>query len=62
MVPTDGLSGTDIVRDAYGFVPSKGGGDGIHVAGVAKRPMDVASSVRDGTAAALKAIQDMPRD
>ena len=62
MVPTDGLSGVEIVRDAYGFAPSEGRGDGIHVAGVAKRPMDVASSVRDGTAAALKAIQDMTRD
>jgi quinone-modifying oxidoreductase subunit QmoA len=62
MVPTNGLSGTEIVRDAYGFAPSEGHSDGIHVAGVAKRPMDVASSVRDGTAAALKAIQDMTKD
>ncbi len=62
MVPTNGLSGTEIVRDAYGFAPSEGHSDGIHVAGVAKRPMDVSSSVRDGTAAALKAIQDMTKD
>ncbi len=62
MVPTDGLSGTEIVHDAYGFAPSEGHSDGFHVAGVAKRPMDVSSSVRDGTAAALKAIQDMTKD
>jgi quinone-modifying oxidoreductase subunit QmoA len=62
MVPTNGLSGADIVRDAYGFAPSGGDSKGIHVAGVAKRPMDVASSVRDGTAAALKAIQDTTKD
>ena len=62
MVPADGFAGADVVRDAYGFVPSGGDSDGIHVAGVAKRPMDVASSVRDGTAAALKAIQDTSKD
>jgi quinone-modifying oxidoreductase subunit QmoA len=62
MVPANGLSGADIAHDAYGFVMDDGRGDGIHVAGVAKRPMDVASSVRDGTAAALKAIQDLTRN
>ncbi len=62
MVPADGLAGVDIAHDAYGFVTGDGRGDGIHVAGVAKRPMDVASSVRDGTAAALKAIQDLTRN
>ena len=62
MVPANGLSGLDLSRDAYGFAVVGGGGDGIHPAGVAKRPMDVAGSVRDGTAAALKAIQDLTRD
>jgi quinone-modifying oxidoreductase subunit QmoA len=62
MVPANGLSGLDLSRDAYGFAVVDGGGDGIHAAGVAKRPMDVAGSVRDGTAAALKAIQDLTRD
>jgi quinone-modifying oxidoreductase subunit QmoA len=62
MVPANGLSGLDLSRDAYGFAVVDGGGDGIHPAGVAKRPMDVAGSVRDGTAAALKAIQDLTRD
>ena len=31
----------------------------IHVAGVTRRPMDVVSSVRDGTGAALKAARDL---
>jgi quinone-modifying oxidoreductase subunit QmoA len=62
MVPGNDLPLADIAHDAYGFVPGDGRGDGIHVAGVAKRPMDVASSVRDGTAAALKAIQDLGRN
>jgi quinone-modifying oxidoreductase subunit QmoA len=62
MVPANGLSGLNLSRDAYGFAVVEGGGDGIHPAGVAKRPMDVAGSVRDGTAAALKAIQDLTRD
>jgi quinone-modifying oxidoreductase subunit QmoA len=62
MMPTDGLSWANIARDTYGFVPGNGPGEGMHAAGVAKRPMDVASSVRDGTAAALKAIQDMAKD
>jgi quinone-modifying oxidoreductase subunit QmoA len=62
MVPANGLSGMDLLRDAYGFAVVDGAGDGIHAAGVAKRPMDVAGSVRDGTAAALKAIQDLTRD
>lgn len=62
MVPANGLPGLDLSRDAYGFAVVDGGGDGIHAAGVAKRPMDVAGSVRDGTAAALKAIQDLTRD
>ncbi len=59
MVPDNKLPGADLALDAYGFASSNGRSDGIHVAGVAKRPMDVASSVRDGTAAALKAIQDL---
>jgi quinone-modifying oxidoreductase subunit QmoA len=62
MMPANGLSGVDLPRDAYGFALGDGRGTGIHPAGVAKRPMDVASSVRDGTAAALKAIQDLTRN
>jgi len=62
MVPGNELPGADLALDAYGFASSNGRDDGIHVAGVAKRPMDVASSVRDGTAAALKAIRDLGRN
>jgi quinone-modifying oxidoreductase subunit QmoA len=62
MVPADGLPAVDLTRDAYGFAVDDGRGSGVHPAGVAKRPMDVASSVRDGTAAALKAIQDLTRN
>ena len=62
MVPADGLLAIDLPRDAYGFAVGDGRGSGVHPAGVAKRPMDVASSVRDGTAAALKAIQDLTRN
>jgi quinone-modifying oxidoreductase subunit QmoA len=43
------------VYDEFGFVVE---GGGIHSAGVAKRPMDVANSLQDATGAALKALQD----
>ncbi len=62
MVPGNEVPVAGLAHDAYGFVPSDGGGEGIHVAGVAKRPMDVASSVRDGTATALMAIRDLGRN
>ncbi|MBI4496978.1 MAG: FAD-dependent oxidoreductase [Chloroflexi bacterium] len=54
------VAGLNIEYDEYGFAiedPQQG----IYVAGVAKRPTDVATSTRDGTAAALKAIQTMVR-
>jgi quinone-modifying oxidoreductase subunit QmoA len=53
----DGLPGISLIRDQFGFATE--GVAGIHPAGVAKRPMDVAGSVRDGTGAALRAIQDV---
>jgi quinone-modifying oxidoreductase, subunit QmoA len=43
--------------DDYGFVLNDQGGSGMVGAGCAKQPVDVASSARDATAAALKAIQ-----
>lgn len=43
--------------DDYGFVLNDQGGSGMVGAGCAKLPVDVASSARDATAAALKAIQ-----
>ncbi len=42
--------------DEFGFVLADNG-VGIHSAGCAKRPAEVASSVRDATGAALKALQ-----
>jgi len=49
-VPAPGVS-----YDEFGFVVSE---NGIHAAGVTKRPMDVATCLQDATAAALKALQD----
>lgn len=53
MVPsTEGLPMIDL--DEVGFAIPK---PGIYSTGVAKKPMDVASSVQDATGAAIKAIQ-----
>jgi quinone-modifying oxidoreductase subunit QmoA len=61
IVPT--TAGTKIpagmTYDDYGFVTS--GIPGIYAAGCCKRPADVSTSVRDGTGAALKAIQSIVR-
>ncbi len=54
------ILGLDLEFDGFGFAVEKTG-SGIHVAGVTRRPMDVVSSVRDGTGAALKAKQTMVR-
>jgi len=55
MVPnlTDGGLPFELTRDDDGFAV---GGDGVVVAGVARRPADVASSVRDATGAAARAL------
>ncbi|MCL5959645.1 MAG: CoB--CoM heterodisulfide reductase iron-sulfur subunit A family protein [Chloroflexi bacterium] len=63
MVPAIGAleaPGIQVARDSYGFAAISRE-VGVHAAGVAKRPMDVASSVRDGTGAALRAIQSIVR-
>ncbi len=44
-------------KDEYGFIDSNSIAEGIHVAGCARKPFDVASAVKDATGAALKAIQ-----
>jgi quinone-modifying oxidoreductase subunit QmoA len=49
-VPAQGVA-----YDEFGFVISD---EGIHGAGVSKRPMDVATCMQDATGAALKALQD----
>ena len=57
MVPNtaDDALPVDIPLDEFGFI-APGGGNGIFGAGVANRPVDVATSVQDATGAALKAI------
>ncbi|MDY6908801.1 MAG: CoB--CoM heterodisulfide reductase iron-sulfur subunit A family protein [Thermodesulfobacteriota bacterium] len=46
-----------VAYDDYGFILSESGVPGIVGAGCVRRPVDVATSVQDATAAALKAIQ-----
>jgi quinone-modifying oxidoreductase subunit QmoA len=47
--------------DEYGFVINNGSNKGVFGTGCARRPSDVATSVQDSTAAALKAIQTIVR-
>ncbi len=49
------IPASGVKYDEYGFLVS---GEGIHGAGVARRPMDVATSMQDSTGAALKALGD----
>lgn len=49
----------DVSYDDYGFVVSDA--PGIYTAGCVRKPVDVVTSVQDGTAAALKAIQSCVR-
>ncbi len=49
----------DVSYDDYGFVVSDI--PGIYTAGCVRKPVDVVTSVQDGTAAALKAIQSCVR-
>jgi quinone-modifying oxidoreductase subunit QmoA len=55
MVPQTGGLPADCKLDEYGFVAN--GMAGIYAAGCAKRPSEVAGSVRSATGAALKALQ-----
>ena len=63
MVPaTAGLKiPVEINYDEDGFIATDSQQPGIYGAGCVKKPMDVASSVKDATAAALKAIQSTVR-
>jgi len=63
MVPaTVGLKvPVEITYDEDGFIATDSQQPGIYGAGCVKKPMDVASSVKDATAAALKAIQSTVR-
>jgi quinone-modifying oxidoreductase subunit QmoA len=49
----------EVTYDDYGFVASCP--PGIYAAGCSKRPADVATSVRDATGVALKAIQSIAK-
>lgn len=49
-VPAPGVN-----YDEFGFLISE---EGIHAAGVSRRPMDVGTCLQDATGAALKALQD----
>ncbi len=49
------VPGLSVGYDEFGFMTSE---QGIHPAGVSKRPMDVGTCLQDATGAALKALQD----
>ena len=49
------VPGLSVGYDEFGFMISE---QGIHPAGVSKRPMDVGTCLQDATGAALKALQD----
>ncbi|MBI4773574.1 MAG: CoB--CoM heterodisulfide reductase iron-sulfur subunit A family protein [Deltaproteobacteria bacterium] len=51
----------DLKYDDYGFIAAEQEVPGICGAGCVRNPLDVASSVQDGTGAALKAIQSVMR-
>jgi quinone-modifying oxidoreductase subunit QmoA len=51
----------DVLYDDYGFVINAPDKEGIYGAGCVRRPVDVATSVQDATAVALKAIQSIAR-
>ncbi|MFH1420251.1 MAG: FAD-dependent oxidoreductase [Planctomycetota bacterium] len=51
----------EIGYDAYGFVDGATGVAGVYAAGCANRPCDVSRATKEGTAAALRAIQCLKR-
>ncbi len=55
------ISTPDVSCDEYGFITNDPNKAGIYGAGCARRPTDVASSVQDATASALRAIQSIAR-
>ena len=59
-VSTFDVPGLELKQDEYGFA-LEGQPEGVYISGVTRRPMDVVSSVRDGTGAALKAASNMVR-
>lgn len=61
MVPATSNAPDAIAYDEDGFIVSNPQQSGVYGAGCAKKPMDVSSSVKDSTSAALKAIQSTVR-
>jgi len=55
------IPGVSLKRDENGFLTDSPNGGGIFAAGCVKRPLDVSRSVKDGTAAVMKAIQTLRR-
>jgi len=62
IVPADAAvsveSGKELQKDEHGFLTAEQPLAGLLSAGCAKRPVDVAASVRDATGAALRALQN----
>ena len=55
------IEGADVAVDDYGFIHQGTERTGIYGVGCARRPIDVSRSVKDATAATLRAIQDTRR-
>jgi quinone-modifying oxidoreductase subunit QmoA len=55
------IPGVNLKRDNDGFYVDSPNGSGIFAAGCVKRPLDVSRSVKDATAAVMKAIQVIRR-
>jgi quinone-modifying oxidoreductase subunit QmoA len=55
------IPGVDVKTDSDGFVIESSNGGGVFAAGCAKRPLDVSRSVKDATAAVMKAVQSIRR-
>jgi quinone-modifying oxidoreductase subunit QmoA len=63
MVPTpiEAQLPSELIKDEHGFLVAEQAQTGLLAAGCAKRPIDVAASVRDATGTALKALQNRVR-
>jgi len=55
------IPGINLAYDDNGFLAESLNGAGIYAAGCVKRPLDVSRSVKDSTAAVMKAIQIVRR-
>jgi quinone-modifying oxidoreductase subunit QmoA len=55
------VPGVSLTYDENGFLTDSPNGGGIFAAGCVKRPLDVSRSVKDATAAVMKAIQTIRR-